>query len=137
MLSKALQWVTLLFAVANVGSGVPIVVGAMLPRQFVPGIMSHFDPCANGDAERLYNIVFGLLAVLLGLARVVAVCNWSSPGMLCLLAVTFAVEATRDSVMMSEGYIGMDEAVALVPSALLLLCSLAVIAMGSAKPKSD
>lgn len=134
MLEIFLKYATLAFSIANIACGLPIVLGLLTPRQLVPKIMSAFDVCVASTQEgyvsppeRLYNIVFGLLAVQIGLIRLFGFWFWSSCSdanarfpLLVLLMTTFSVELARDSIMHVEGWIDLSEAVALVPSMVFL-----------------
>ena len=171
-----LRYSTLVFGIINVGCGIPITLGLgglVSARSFVPTIMSqNFDSCGislkpqkldfeyyagNGrdesanaisGAERLYDIIFGLLATLLGIIRLVAFIYWNDPDaddtmnppttmttpsstykpsttrsiMRLLTIVTYCIEVIRDSIMMIEGYIQLNEAVAFIPALAFAIC---------------
>jgi hypothetical protein len=66
--SSISRWASLLFACFNIGCGVPIMIGTISSRRFVPILMSQFH---TEPTERLYNVIFGALAAFLGITRVV------------------------------------------------------------------
>ena len=136
--SSISRWASLLFACFNIGCGVPIMIGTISSRRFVPILMSQFH---TEPTERLYNVIFGALAAFLGITRVVGFWQWrNSRGCRLLVAVSYAVEASRDALMLSEGLIGKSEAVALLPASVLCLASLASLVgrkseAGAGRPK--
>ena len=77
-------------------------------------------------AERLYNIVFGLLATFLGFIRLVGFIYWNDiscrPLIRILVVLTYSIEVLRDFIMVYEGYIDIGEAIALLPSTLMMIC---------------
>lgn len=123
--AAVVRWASLLFACFNIGCGVPIMIGMVSSRRFVPILMSRFHA---EPTERLYNIIFGTLALFLGITRIVSFWHWkNNRGCRILVAASYAVEASRDALMFSEGLIGASEAVALLPASVLCLASLALL----------
>ena len=144
---KALRFVVGLFSILNLSCGLPIVMNLITPRYFVPNLMENFSLPTNGhdtaesdggndglnisDVERLYNIVFGLLAIQFGIIRLLAFQNWqytntasdtsAKKGSIFryMTASTFIIEGIRDGIMYKEGFVGLDEAIAFVPALVI------------------
>ncbi|CAB9501547.1 expressed unknown protein [Seminavis robusta] len=142
LMQSIVKYATLLIASFNIVCGSAIVGGHLLPRDVVPNMIeSSFGMMmdttgsttivqSTSSAERLYNIVFGLLALQLGLVRVLGVWYWQQAPHTCIMAIlatTFLIEFARDGTMIREGLIGLDEAVAFFPSAVLMAAYLGLV----------
>ena len=138
--SSISRWAPLLFACFNIGCGVPIMIGTISSRRFVPILMSQLRHGAHREALQCL-LSLGPLAGFVGITRVVGFWQWrNSRGCRLLVAVSYAVEASRDALMLSEGLIGKSEAVALLPASVLCLASLASLVgrkseAGAGRPK--
>ena len=127
---ETLRWTVALISLGNMAVGLPVFLGVISPRHFLPALAAL---CESDIVERIFAVGLGLAAIQLGLLRWLMVRNFGkSRGLRWLAAGSFLLEVLRDGMLAKEGVIEPESGWKIgVPSGILAV-SLFLI-----QPESD
>jgi hypothetical protein len=112
VLGRVVRHVVLVAGVFNILLGTQLLLRQVQAHMMSPRVMSPFATCTDWGSERMFEIVAGVYAVVVGVLRVLGYVVWEGTGAhigRLVVIVSCVAECLRDGLMIVEGFMELHE----------------------------